>query len=125
MTTTPSKKTIGNHGEDLAITFLQEKGYTILRRNYFCRWGEIDIIAKKMDKISFIEVKTRMSDFRGKPYEGVHLRKLSHLKRPIQYFLLQTKLNNYKYSLDVISILLSPMYTIEKLDYYENLDFSL
>ncbi len=40
------KKKIGNKGEELAEKFLQEHGYTIIERNFRCKQGEIDIIAK-------------------------------------------------------------------------------
>ena len=46
-------------GEELAEIMLLEKGYTILARNFRCRYGEIDIIAKKDGFLVFTEVKTR------------------------------------------------------------------
>jgi len=53
-----NKKIIGNKGEDRACNYLQEKGYTILDRNWRTQRGEIDIIAYKEHTIVFIEVKT-------------------------------------------------------------------
>ena len=40
-----NKKT-GKIGEDLAARYLQDKGYTIIKRSWGNKWGEIDIIAK-------------------------------------------------------------------------------
>lgn len=48
---------LGNEGEDRAASFLQEKGYTILDRNWRTRSGEIDIIACNQDFLVFAEVK--------------------------------------------------------------------
>ena len=53
---------IGNIGEDLVAKWLQSTGWEILHRRFWCRWGEIDIIAQYQDTtVAFIEVKTRSS----------------------------------------------------------------
>ncbi|GCL40948.1 YraN family protein [Anabaena sp. FACHB-1250] len=53
---------IGNIGEDLVAKWLQSTGWKILHRRFWCRWGEIDIIAQYQDTtVAFIEVKTRSS----------------------------------------------------------------
>lgn len=49
----------GTKGEDMVARFVQAKGFTVVKRNYQCRFGEIDIIAQKDGIIAFIEVKTR------------------------------------------------------------------
>lgn len=54
-----SSKNIGNMGEDIAASYLLNNNFTINRRNFYSRYGEIDIIATKNDIIHFIEVKTR------------------------------------------------------------------
>jgi len=50
---------IGSKGEDMVANFLQNNGFTVVKRNYQCRYGEIDIIAQNKELILFIEVKTR------------------------------------------------------------------
>lgn len=50
---------IGDMGENAAEKYLKNKGYTVVERNYRCRSGEIDIIAKDNKYIVFAEVKTR------------------------------------------------------------------
>lgn len=55
---------LGAWGEELAARFLRRKGYTIVERNYSCRFGEIDLIARRREVIAFVEVKLRKnSDF--------------------------------------------------------------
>ena len=56
---TEARQRLGKKGEDAACTYLERKGYVICRRNYRCRYGEIDIIAAKGGELSFVEVKTR------------------------------------------------------------------
>ncbi|MEL6494563.1 MAG: YraN family protein [Cyanobacteria bacterium J06623_7] len=54
-------KEIGDLGEQLIGRWLELQGYSILKRNWRCRWGEVDLIAreKSSDTIAFVEVKTR------------------------------------------------------------------
>jgi putative endonuclease len=51
--------TVGKFGEDAAVQLLVEKGYEIIGRNIVCDNNEIDIIARDMKYIVFVEVKTR------------------------------------------------------------------
>jgi len=58
------KKSLGSFGEDKAVQYLRRQGYSIVERNFSCRFGEIDIIARKGNYIVFVEVKLRKnSDF--------------------------------------------------------------
>ena len=55
---------IGKIGEKIAKTFLMKQGFSVLETNYRTKYGEIDIIAKKDNKLRFIEVKSiEISDF--------------------------------------------------------------
>ena len=65
------KKEIGEIGEKLATNYLIQNNYQIIKRNFTCRQGEIDIIAKDKIKkeLTFIEVKTRTNFKYGLPSE--------------------------------------------------------
>ncbi len=65
------RQSLGQFGEDCAVRYLRRKGYTILERNYRCRLGEIDIIAKKRGYLAFVEVKLRKDDSFGAAREFV------------------------------------------------------
>lgn len=53
------KKLLGAFGEDAACRYLRRRGYKILDRNYACRLGELDIVARKGRFVVFVEVKLR------------------------------------------------------------------
>ena len=56
------KKELGIWGEDKAAVYLRKKGYTVIEKNFSCRFGEIDIIAKKGGMVVFVEVKLRKNN---------------------------------------------------------------
>ncbi len=101
------RRELGFVGENAAAEMLRVKGYRILRRNYKCSLGEIDIIASKGAKISFIEVKTRRSLDYGRPGEAVDSRKQDHIRRAASCYLKELGSKGYvpmKISFDVIEI---------------------
>ncbi len=116
--------TLGKFGEDLATTFLIDKGYLIRHKNYTCQWGELDIVCEKDKRIIFIEVKTRISTKQGAPHESLTKMKNRHLMRSMRYYIRQFRLNDWKLALDVVSITLNRDKSIKELKHYENLDVS-
>lgn len=84
------RRRIGRTGESLATEILKQDGYHIVKRNYSCRWGELDIIAKKENTLVFAEVKTRLNDQYGSGREAVDERKKRHIRNCAQDFLSQT-----------------------------------
>ena len=102
-----SKKQLGDLGEDISEIFLVKKGYSILKRNYRCRLGEIDLIAKNKNKIIFFEVKTRTNLNFGYPEESVNNLKVLKLKKLAIIFAVSENMNNFDMQFDVISINLS------------------
>jgi putative endonuclease len=55
---TASQRT-GNAGEAAVCQFLQDQGWQILAQQWHCRWGELDLVARKGSTLAFVEVKTR------------------------------------------------------------------
>ena len=86
-------------GENKAVEYLDRKGYRILRRNYRCRLGEIDIIAVDGDTLCFIEVKTRSSLRHGLPCEAVNGKKRMHIERAAEVYM-----SRYRHDLDEVRI---------------------
>ena len=65
------QKERGNWGEDRAARYLRLHGYRIVERNFRCRQGEIDIIARKGEIVAFVEVKQRKNADFGEAREFV------------------------------------------------------
>ena len=100
------QKNLGKTGEDLALDYLKSHSYSILEKNFSSKFGEIDIIAEKKHCLYFIEVKTRSNLNHGAPYEAVNKRKIAHIKRAAQYYLLKNEHKDYKLKIGVFSILI-------------------
>ena len=98
------KKILGNLGEDIACKFILNKGYEIVERNFYCRQGEIDIIAKDNEFLVFIEVKTRTSEEFGKPAEAVTYYKEKHMYQAAKYYIYKTNQESEYIRFDVIEI---------------------
>ncbi len=77
---------LGIAGENAAAKYLKSQGYKILKRNYKCPLGEVDIIAQKGDVVAFVEVKTRTSDYFGLPNEAVDERRRQRYRNCVRYF---------------------------------------
>lgn len=100
------KKDFGNSGEDIAVQYLKSHGHIILKRNFYCKQGEIDIITKDKNEIVFIEVKSRSSTEYGLPSESVTKQKIQHLYKTARYFLYKNKMLNEFVRFDVVEILI-------------------
>ncbi len=57
----PASQTTGDLGESLVCHHLQQQNWQVLAQQWRCRWGEVDIIARKGSSLIFVEVKTRQS----------------------------------------------------------------
>lgn len=75
------RKAKGAMGEEAAALFLETLGYRILDRNWRCRSGEIDLIARQEHILVFIEVRSRSSSKYGTPAESVTPRKITQVRQ--------------------------------------------
>ncbi len=83
--------TRGKLGEDIALEFLTKKGYKLIERNYYSRFGEIDIIMKNDRYIIFVEVKLRKNNKYGTPAEFVTAKKQQKIIITAEDWLLKNK----------------------------------
>lgn len=94
----------GKHGEELAAVYLQAQGYQIVFRNFYSKYGELDIVAKKNNLLVFVEVKTRTQDRFGTPGEAVDARKQKHMEYAAKYFIQRFGFHHTDVRFDVIEI---------------------
>ncbi|MFZ2655737.1 MAG: YraN family protein [Victivallales bacterium] len=98
---------LGRRGEDIASSFLKNKRYDILLRNYKVASGELDIIARDGSMICFVEVKTRHSGFKGRPAEGLSEKQRKRIRRAAMNYLREIGHPAVAYRFDLIEVMLS------------------
>ncbi len=97
---------IGDEGEELAVAFLESKGYTILERNYHFEHAEVDIVAYDNSSfIVFVEVKTRSTNQFGEPEEYIDEEKKQNVYKAAEAWVYERKMDGAPIRFDVISIL--------------------
>ncbi len=77
---------IGRICEEKAVSFLEDKGFKTIERNFRCRQGEVDIIGIHENCLVFVEVKYRRNDRAGMPEEAVGVQKQSKICQTSDYF---------------------------------------
>lgn len=77
----------GTVGEDRVVSFLKKNGCDIIKRNFSCRFGEIDIIAETKEYIIFVEVKTRKKESMVSGVQAVDFYKQKRIISTAKYFL--------------------------------------
>ena len=97
--------TLGKKGEDIAARYLSAKGYKILERNRRFGRDEIDIIAMDGETIVMVEVKTRSTEYFGRPEEAVTQRKQEFLIRAAEEYVIQNETDN-ELRFDIISVII-------------------
>lgn len=110
-------RAIGRLAENLAAEALIKKGFEILERNFFNRFGEIDIIAKDKDILVFVEVKAKKGVEFGMPEEMVNARKLNKVRHMATIYM---KGESVPCRIDVVAIVLSDTNGLVRLNHYEN-----
>lgn len=98
-------KNLGMRGEDAATKYLENKGYVILDRNWKCKLGEIDIVAKFEDVLIFVEVKTRTNIELGLPEDAVGPKKRRKYESLAAMYLQEHEYVDMAVRFDVVGLL--------------------
>ena len=111
---------IGQLGEKLARDFLKKRQYRILETNYRCRYGEIDIVARRLDCLVFVEVRTRTDRVFGTPEESISQSKTRHMAQSAEYYVQEHRAEALNWRIDVIAIELEPDHRLWRIEQIEN-----
>ena len=124
------RQKLGKWGEELAVEYLIERGYSILGQNVRTPYGEIDVIAQQQEQpygesppqavVVFVEVKTRSSTEYGFPEEAVTREKRAHMLAAAQgYLQIHSELSD-RWRIDVIAIQRSGSKSAPEIIHFEN-----
>lgn len=113
-------KNIGKTGEEIAEKYLQSKGFSILERNFHKGYSEIDIVARDKTTVVFVEVKTRIGNKFGTPEEAITPWKLRTLIKSVQYYNLLHPGRKESMRIDVVAIVLTQTFDVERISHYKN-----
>jgi putative endonuclease len=112
-------KTLGERGETIAAAYLKGQKFTIIERNFRCKAGEVDIIARDANSFVFVEVKTRRNLSFGPPQLALTPFKQRQISKAALTWLAKKKLFGANARFDVIAILL-PNHEVPVIDHIRN-----
>ncbi len=113
-----ARQGLGRTGERLASEALVQRGYRILEQNFFCRYGEIDLVAEHGHDLVFVEVKTRRGVAYGLPEEAVTWRKQQKIIRTASCYLDLHSCADRSWRIDVVAVQMSPTGKLEEIRVY-------
>jgi putative endonuclease len=99
-------KTLGARGEEIAASYLRGQKFTIIERNFRCKGGEVDIVARDGKTFVFVEVKARSSLSFGSPQASVTPFKQRQISKAALTWLAKNRLKDVNARFDVIAIIL-------------------
>jgi len=110
---------IGRWGEEIASTYLQNKGYEFVDGNVRTPYGEIDLIMRFNGILIFVEVKTRTSTRFGYPEEAITPQKQQHMFDCAEHYAQEKGLEDWR--IDAISIVGKPLGAEPRIAHFEDI----
>lgn len=102
----------GNIAEDRATNFLHDNGFAVVERNFYSRFGEIDIIVTKDETLHFVEVKSGL-DYES-AIQNITKTKISRLVKTANIYM-------KKNSIDTNFVFDAVIITPKKVEFIENI----
>lgn len=95
----------GFNAETMAETYLKNKGYTLVKRNFrYGKVGEIDLIFKDKNTLVFVEVKARATKDFGEPEASIDYRKQKKLQKVAEAYYYVNDLHDQESRFDIVAI---------------------
>lgn len=102
------RKRTGQIGEQIAVSYLVDKGCHVVHRNWRCPTGELDIVMEDGDTLVFVEVRTRRGQRFGPAEESITPAKQARLIELAQSYLQEMTLSDQSWRIDVVAVHLGP-----------------
>ena len=115
-----NRRQLGAFGERAAKHYLEKQGYKILKTNFRCPVGEIDIVSQKDDYLVFVEVRTRRGLEFGSPEESITQTKKEKLIELGESYIQQYHDSSVLWRIDVVAIEVGPGGKITLIESIEN-----
>lgn len=115
-----SRRRLGQWGENLAALHLEAQGLALIERNWRCRDGEIDLVARDGETFVFVEVKTRRGRKFGAPEEALTPHKAQKLLQLGQNYMAEHELDNVNWRIDLMAVELDESGLLLRCDHIPN-----
>jgi putative endonuclease len=132
------KNQVGAYGEQIAVNYLRNKGFTVLVVNYLKKWGELDIVARETlgnkQIMHFVEVKTVSYETKAaltravthetwSPEDNVHFKKIQRMNRTIESWLSENNCD-LDWQIDIAAVRIVPRAKYASVKYIPNIILS-
>ncbi|PID28640.1 MAG: YraN family protein [Candidatus Cloacimonadota bacterium] len=114
------KNELGTKGELAATNYFLKRNYFIVARNYYSRYGEIDIIALKGNRLHIIEVKSRTENEDSAISSLTRKKQLKIVKTTLHFLSKNIKFDNYFISFDLITVIFYACGKLKKINFIED-----
>lgn len=115
------KRKIGKIGEEIAAEFLANKGYQIIEKNYYSRYGEIDLVAWETGSVIFVEVKTRTNQAYGAPETSVTQKKLDRIEKAALMWMQAHPNMSDDWRIEVVAILIDELHQVQDIRHFKDI----
>jgi putative endonuclease len=100
------RRETGRCAEGIALRFLKKEGFKVIEKNFLCRLGEIDIIAKDGDETVFVEVRSAFAkNYFMEPLESIGPIKIEKVRRSALFWLNRHNIDSCNMRFDVVAVL--------------------
>lgn len=115
------KQILGKFGENLAINYLEQKGYSVIDKNVKTRYTELDIIFKYKGLVVFVEVKTRANEKYGLAVDALSHQKQKYFKKSLMFYCSRKEIDYNFVRADFVAIQLDKARKTAKINHYKDI----